>query len=285
MDQFTRHIGRISHPLDGFGSHTLNSVFSEMGINAAYLQFGGPDTIGMFEAMKTLGFCGATIRGQYTHGKSVIDLVDEIDPHARRVGSINTIRIRSGATVGYRTTGQAIVDLMSRQMNLNGAHVAVLGNGIITRDVCDGLPEQGANVAIFSRNAEAGKALAQEFSVEYGGEPSALSSRSKIDAFINATPIGTTRYATREIHGADAICSRAGMIVELTINPWDTPLVETANRHGVPVISGPAIYAAQAARQIELWLDVKADLDLIERHAKEEIMSFIYARGALRFGT
>jgi 3-dehydroquinate dehydratase/shikimate dehydrogenase len=45
----------------------------------------------------------------------------------------------------------------------------------------------------------------------------------------------------------------AGLVFDMVYNPLETPLIELAKEHGIPVIGGLEMFVQQGARQFEIW--------------------------------
>jgi shikimate dehydrogenase len=103
----TRRAGVIGWPIEHSRSPRLHGFWLERhGIDGAYIPFAVPpgDLPAAFQGLKTLGFRGVNVT--VPHKEAVFDLVDDVDPAARRIGAINTIVFDAqGRAQGRNTDG------------------------------------------------------------------------------------------------------------------------------------------------------------------------------------
>ncbi|HEX4997492.1 MAG TPA: shikimate dehydrogenase, partial [Terriglobia bacterium] len=81
------------------------------------------------------------------------------------------------------------------------------------------------------------------------------------DLLINATPVGMWPH-TDAIPFEGPI--RADVVFDMIYNPQSTRLLKAAAAAGKTVISGKAMFMAQAARQFEIWTGQPAPSEVFE---------------------
>jgi shikimate 5-dehydrogenase len=87
----------------------------------------------------------------------------------------------------------------------------------------------------------------------------AEANQTESDLLINATPVGM--YPNVDASPIDGVI-RAGAVFDMVYNPSTTKLLQAAASQGKTVIRGTTMFAAQAARQFEIWTGQPAPLDI-----------------------
>jgi 3-dehydroquinate dehydratase/shikimate dehydrogenase len=183
---------------------------------------------------------------------SVAALLDRVDPLAARVGAVNTITVEGGELVGSNTDVAGAVGPLERALGpLSGALVAVVGAGGAARAVVCGLVDRGARVGVYARRLEAAREVADRFGAN--AFPLDALASARVDALVNATPLGTRGPLEGESPVPAGSLAGAGLVYDLVYNPAETRLLSDARRQGRATLGGLEMLAAQAALQLELW--------------------------------
>jgi 3-dehydroquinate dehydratase/shikimate dehydrogenase len=179
-----------------------------------------------------------------------------IGPLARRCGAVNTLLRRADGTwTGENTDGPAAVcalhsTVRCRESGLRGLRVDVLGAGGVARAIISALQNEGGRVTVCSRSAPRAQRLAQDLRCD--DKPWAARLDCTGDVLINCTPLGMWPAVADTPVPDEAL--RPGMVVFDTVyRPAETRLLHAARERGCEVISGLAMFIAQAAAQFELW--------------------------------
>ena len=70
------------------------------------------------------------------HKQAVIPFVDELAPSASLMGAVNCVVIQDdGRLIGYNTDGQGLVAILSKQRQLAGQRVSIVGAGGAARAI------------------------------------------------------------------------------------------------------------------------------------------------------
>ena len=238
-----------------------NAGFAATGRDWVYTAFEvAPGRAGdALDAMRVLGFGGLSVT--MPHKEAVADLVDELDPAAAMLRSVNTVvPLADGRLKGYSTDGAGFVAwLAAQQVDVAGAAVGVLGAGGAGRAIVDALARAGAaRITVINRSAERARsaaALAGEMGVVAG--PEALPG---CDIVVNATSIGMGSIGTESIgtESADLPCDPAllhpGQVVaDIVYHPRRTALLDAAEHRGARPVEGLGMLVHQAVLQQQLW--------------------------------
>lgn len=218
-------------------------------------------------AMRTLGLGGLSVT--MPHKDDVADAVDELDPAAAALHSVNTVvRLADGRLRGHSTDGAGFVaSLAEAGADPMGRRVVVLGAGGAARAVVDALGRAGAaEVVVVNRNADrAATAAALAGPV---GRVGSAADVADAELVVNATSVG---MGTLELP-LDPGLLRAGQVVaDLVYHPLETALLAAARSAGARVVDGLGMLVHQAALQQELWLGARPDTAVMRAAALDEL--------------
>jgi len=248
----TRVAAVIGSPVHHSLSPALhNAAFAQLGIDWVYVAFTvhEGDVQHALDAMRALDLGGLSVT--MPHKEAVARAVDQLDPAAAALRSVNTVVPQPDGTLrGHSTDGDGFVaSLAAAGVGVAGRHVAMLGAGGAARAIADALSRHGAaRVTVVNRTpaaAEAAAALAG--TVGEVGTPAAL---RDADIVVNATSVG--------MGGDELPCDpallRAGQVVaDIVYHPRDTALLRAARAAGARTVDGLGMLLHQAALQQQLW--------------------------------
>ena len=246
-----------------------NAAFEAAGVPWVYVAFdvAHGDASHALDAMRALGIGGMSVT--MPHKEMVAANVDELDPAAAALRSVNTVvRTPQGALKGYSTDGAGFVaSLAEAGVEVVGRSVVVLGAGAAARAVIDALARAGATtVTVVNRSVD----RAQEAAALAGsaGRVGVVDDVTAADVVVNATSVG---MASDDLP-LDAAMLRFGQVVaDLVYHPLETALLAAARAGGAIAVDGLGMLVHQAALQQELWLGVKPDTAVMRAAALREL--------------
>jgi len=246
-----------------------NAAFEAAGVPWVYVAFdvAHGDASHALDAMRALGIGGMSVT--MPHKEMVAANVDELDPAAAALRSVNTVvRTPQGALKGYSTDGAGFVaSLAEAGVEVVGRSVVVLGAGAAARAVIDALARAGATtVTVVNRSVD----RAQEAAALAGsaGRVGVVDDVTAADVVVNATSVG---MASDDLP-LDAAMLRSGQVVaDLVYHPLETALLAAARAGGAIAVDGLGMLVHQAALQQELWLGVKPDTAVMRAAALREL--------------
>jgi shikimate dehydrogenase len=210
--------------------------------------------------------------------RTVLPLLDHIDPLAAVTGGANTVVFRPDGRHGYNTDVQGIVDALTEVGAPAPGSVTILGAGATACSALAALPELGAtaaDVVVRDPSRAAGLLAAAErlhlrvrlrpfTDLEAGQE----TSEPRPDLLISTVPAGVTdQYSERMRLTAQAPTA----LLDVVYDPWPTPLAEAASAAGAVVASGLAMLLHQAAAQVELMTGKPAPLGVMRTAGEAEL--------------
>lgn len=214
---------------------------------------------------RAMGFDGLNIT--HPHKRAVLELLDEIDPGAARLGSVNTVVIgRDGRLTGFNTDLTGFAHGLAE--GLPGAAmgtVVQLGAGGVSHAVAQSLIGAGAGrVLIADLDPERAGELADSINGSTGREVVTGVALSGIedaiaaaDGVVNATPMGMpahpgTPFDTRCLTGDQ-------WIADVVYMPIDTQLLTEARGRGCRTLDGTRMAVHQAVDAFRHFTGLEPD--------------------------
>lgn len=233
-------------------AHSLSPFFHSeeyicRGYDAVMLAFENEDLPSLIQMLRTskIGLTAVTLPFKET----ALSFLDEVDPLAKRLQSVNTVLQKEGKLLGFNTDYFGISKALEG-VSLKGKKVLLLGAGGAAKPAAAFVQDSGAELFCLNRNRD----RAEELVRALGGQTiydTDLSAK-QFDVIINATPVGLAPNS--EETPLDASFLRAGQTVfDLVYNPEETRLLREAKAAGAETRSGLVMFKAQALEQIRLW--------------------------------
>ncbi len=162
--------------------------------------------------------------------KEIMDYLDMVDPHASRIGGVNTVIRQDNGLIGYNTDFIGVVEsLVRHNIPINNRAYIVLGAGGAGRAAAYGLVRAGADVVIVNRTYEHAMSAAKMTG-------SRAEDLEPLQHLLNSADVLIATLAP----DADII-PETWLRKELVVfdaNYKDSPLVAKAQRRGCRVIPG-----------------------------------------------
>jgi len=271
----TRLYGVIADPVGHSLSPQLhNAAFAEAGLDLPTGQAGAVylplwvegDPAAFVRAMREFDFDGYSVT--IPHKQTVMAALDCVDPMARRIGAVNTIRRRAdGSLAGTNTdwtAGLAAIEAVVGQGWLRGKRALILGAGGLGRAMAFALQERGSRITLSDMEAARAETLARQVGAETC--PIGRIAPQAPDILLNCTPIGM--HPKTEASPVPPTMLRKELVVyDAVYNPIETRLLRDARAAGCRTVEGIDHFVRQAAEQFEWWTGRPAPVDLMRRTA------------------
>ncbi|MBN1535019.1 MAG: shikimate dehydrogenase [Spirochaetes bacterium] len=255
-----------------------NTAFRSSGTNAVYLAFTPVNLKEGIQALRTLGIRGASITIPYKI--EVLKLLDQIDPMAEAIGSVNTLLLENGRLSGYNTDAYgAVKPMLEREIPIEKSQFLVIGNGGAARAVAYSILHRGGAVAITGRNSNNIARFAEELR---GAFPDRVAYRqisaldrtfmTEIDVIINTTPVGMAPDPARAPIDP-SLLRKEHVVFDIVYTPHETLLLREAKKRRCDIIHGIEMLIHQGARQFEIWTGRTAPLKEIHSALKRHLRS------------
>jgi 3-dehydroquinate dehydratase / shikimate dehydrogenase len=283
IDAKTRVFGVLGDPVAHSFSPTLhNQAYRKLGLNALYLPFRVPRG-GLAHVLKE--FDKLPIEGYSVtipHKEAAMSIAKQVDERVQETQAANTLVRADGGFSAFNTDYDAAMESLEEAMppdengikrTLKMANVMVLGAGGVSRSLAHALHRRGALVKIAGRTFPRAEKLAEEvqgkvveWETRHNGE---------CDVLINGTPVGMhPNVDDCPVHHSYL---RPGMVVFDTIyTPENTLLVKQAKARGSNVVTGVEMFVRQAARQMELFVGERPDLEMLRDVMRKALSPVTY---------
>jgi shikimate dehydrogenase len=273
IDTRTQLCGLLGNPVEHSLSPAIhNAAFQKLGMNFVYLAF-RVEQIG--EAIRGLRALG-NVRGlsvTIPHKVTVIPHLDDMEPTARHIGSVNTIVVESGRLTGHNTDASgALRALTEAGVSLRSEPVLLLGSGGAARAIAFALIRDAAigSLTILGIDERERRILVQDLRGKTGLQiaegpltPDRLVAGIADHAvLLHCTPVGMSPKATES-------CVPPGLlkphlaVMDIVYNPMETQLLRDARAAGCRTIKGVEMFLNQAVAQFELWTGRPAPTDVM----------------------
>ncbi len=231
----------IAHSLS---PEVYGGIFSERGIDAEFdrievLPCELPRVRGLL-----CGYDGFAVT--MPHKRTIIEYIDEIDISAAACGAVNIVSVTQNVLRGYNTDGTGLADALAAAGIEMNTTIAILGRGGAAQAALYALKQAGAKVMQYVRSisAHAGDAEQRLF-IDSELTPCGI--------FINATPLGMAEGEQfQDFHFLDKMQPRFVFDMVYRRN-GETPLIDEAQRRGIPCSSGYPMLYHQALRAVDIW--------------------------------
>jgi shikimate dehydrogenase len=242
------------------GTRFHNFLYDELKLNFVYKAFTTTDLEGAVRGIRALGFRGASVSMPFK--EEIIPMLDNLDPSAKAIDSVNTVLNNNGVLTGSNTDFEAVLTLLSASSIDRSSKVLVRGSGGMAKAVVAAFQQAGyGNLTVTARNKEAGSGLATKYG--YSFDEDALN--ESFDFLVNVTPIGMTGDNQSELAFSSDLIATASSVFDVVASPSETPLIAAARSQGKNLITGSQVHALQAAMQFEKYTGVKLSEEQIAK--------------------
>ena len=246
-----------------FGTRFHNYLYEALDLDYLYKAFSTQDIVGAIAGVRALNIRGCAISMPFKEAS--IPLVDELDPSAQAIDSINTIVNTNGHLKAYNTDYMAIAQLLADYQVSPDLSFALRGSGGLAKAVACALRDAGfRNGTIVARNEHTGRQLAELYGFHWAADIRDVHAQ----LLLNATPIGMPGGPEAEelAYTPDQI-SAADVIFEVVASSGGTPLIRAAREQHKRLITGEEVFALQAVEQFVLYTGIRPDAELFARAA------------------
>lgn len=248
--------GVVGHPVSHSRSPELqNAAFGALGIDAVYLALPVPPER-LAEALRgahALGFQGLNVT--VPHKTEALAACAALDPVAREVGAVNTLRRTPEGWEGTNTDAPACQSLLE-EAGARGARALLVGAGGAARAAAWALLRLGADLRVAARRADASAALVEELLRAAPADARAEAvewedleeQAAAAQVVVNGTSVGLPGHEAR----IPQLKLRAGQVA-LDFVYGETDLARAARAAGARLVSGEAILVRQGALAFTWW--------------------------------
>jgi shikimate dehydrogenase len=214
-------------------------------------------------ALPALGFAGCNLT--IPHKEAALNIVDKLDPLARRIGAVNCVVVApDGSLEGRNHDGFGYIESIREAQpgwRADTGPIVVIGAGGGARAVLVSLIDQGAReIRLINRTLARGKALAANLS----GPITALNWEKREAALEGAAMlINTTNQGMRGEPPLDLALDRlpvSALVSDIVYIPRETALLTAARRRGNPTVNGLGMLLHQARPAFHAWFGIMPEV-------------------------
>lgn len=260
-----RLAGVMGWPVEHSLSPHLHGYWLEQhGIDGAYvpLAVAPADLPTALTALPALGFRGVNLT--LPHKEQALDLCQEVDDLARRIGAVNTIVVRDGRLFGSNSDAFGFLENLKEgapDWRAEAAPAVVLGAGGASRAVVAALADAGVpEVRLVNRTRERAEALATALGgalsvYDWDRREAAL---AEAGLLVNTTTLGMAGQPPLDLDlGALPV---EAVVTDIVYTPLMTPLLQAARTRGNPLVDGLGMLLHQARPGFEAWYGVRPEV-------------------------
>jgi shikimate dehydrogenase len=214
-------------------------------------------------ALAPLGFAGCNLT--IPHKEAACEIVDRVDPLARRIGAINCVVVAPDGTLGGSNTDsfgyiQSIREACP-DWRADAGPIVVIGAGGAARAVLASLVDDGAReIRLLNRTDARAQALAREFgapikALAWEERHAALAGASML---VNTTSQGMAGQPALDLK-LDAL-PKAALVSDIIYIPRETPLLAAARQRGNRTVDGLGMLLHQARPAFHAWFGIMPEV-------------------------
>ena len=214
-------------------------------------------------ALPALGFSGCNLT--IPHKVAALDIVDKVDPVARRIGAMNCVVVApDGSLQGQNHDAFGYVESVREAQptwRADAGPIVVIGAGGGARAVLVSLIDQGAReIRLINRTPARSKALERDLgkpirALEWRERHAALDGAAML---INATSQGMVGEPPLDI-ALDTL-PKSALVSDIVYIPRETALLAAARKRGNPTVNGLGMLLHQARPAFRAWFGVMPEV-------------------------
>ena len=269
----------IGHPVGHSRSPGMqNAAFRSCGIDEEYVKM----EVDPAEFPAYVDFARRNLRGfnlTVPHKQIILPYLDEIAPEAKRIGSVNTVKILPGGKLsGCSTDGVGFEAAVRFKLGMELAErrVLLLGCGGAARALAFRIAGCGAEkLWIANRSVDKAAALAAELEIPAEALPIAdveavSTALAECDLLVQATSLGLHADDAPPIDPALLDARRDGALAVMDLIYLATPLLVRARSNGLKCCDGREMLLRQGAASFTFWTGMRPDVEAMRAGMENE---------------
>ena len=274
----TKILGVIGHPIDHSMSPIMhNTALNDLKLDYVYLAFDiePQDLSKAIDGFRALNIKGISVT--IPHKEAIMEYLDEIDPIAKNIGAVNTIKNENGYLKARNTDGAGGKhSLIENGCELSDKKVLFIGAGGAARALSYFIAEDVAQIIFLNIRKERSKLLAKELNVRTGVKTfaDAISNYNlkkfcaTSDILINTSPIGMYPKI-EETPVPKEFLNKNLFVFDIIYNPLKTKLLKNAEDIGCKTLGGLDMLVNQGFLAFEWWIEKTPKKELMRNTVKK----------------
>jgi shikimate dehydrogenase len=213
------------------------------------------------------------------HKLAIMPFLDEIDPLAKQIGAINTIKNMDGRLIGRNTDGEAAIQaILEAGITLKNKKVVIIGTGGAARAIAFYMAKETEYITLINRSQPSMQKLKENLEKYYAfpiktslqNDPCNKGIMAEADILINTTPIGMIPKIEESPILAEYLHHKL-FVFDIVYNPMNTKLLQQARECGCKTLGGLDMLINQGALAFEWWTGKKPNRQLMKQRVMEYI--------------
>ena len=277
----TKTLCIIGNPIEHSMSVTMhNAAIQNLGIDYLYVAFNvfPIDLPNAINGFRSLNIKGASVT--IPHKISAMKYLDKIEPMAKNIGAINTIKNDNGILIGRNTDGEGFLKSIKESgYNLKNKKIVLFGAGGAARACAFYLAKEVNKITIINRSNTGMNDLISKLKANYKISIKGINlSKSEdikkeikeSDMIVNTTPVGMYPNVN-ESPVKQSWMHPNLFVVDIIYSPIQTKLLQEASSIGCNVLSGVDMLVNQGIIAFEWWTGVSPDKKLMKQVVLNEL--------------
>jgi len=225
-----------------FSKNFFNNKFENEKINAVYINF-DIKKIEEFKAIVTENnISGLNITIPYK--ESIINQLDYVDPTAKEIGAVNTIKFHNNILSGYNTDYLGFYTSIKNIVNSN-TKALILGTGGASKAIAYTLKILKIKYLFVSRSKK------NKNYINYNEISKEIINKHNL--IINCTPLGTFPEINQIPQIPISLITNRHIVYDLIYNPSKSLLLKKSEENGATIINGYQMLENQAMESWKIW--------------------------------
>lgn len=176
--------------------------------------------------------------------EEVIPYLNKLDPKAKKIGAVNTIKFTKKGLKGYNTDIHGFQKSLEPLLGPHQKRALVLGTGGASKAIVFVLKEMGIDQTIVSRKGGNG-------TITYARLDEHIINSHPV--VINCTPVGTFPNIEEKPDLPYQYINNAHILFDLIYNPKKTAFLSLGEQYGAKICNGLKMLELQAEKAWEIW--------------------------------
>lgn len=224
-------------------------------------------------ALHPLGFAGCNLT--IPHKQDALDIVDEVDDVATKIGAISCVVVREdGSLFGTNNDWRGFIGNLRQSQprwRANAGPAVVVGAGGGARAVTYGLIQEGVpEIRLVNRTMSRARGIAEAFGpsvkvLEWEQRHDALDGANLV---VNTTSLGMVGQPP--LHLELDLLAKDAIAADIIYTPLETPFLDAARARGNPVVGGLGMLLHQGPPAWRLWFGIEPSVTATLRELMED---------------
>lgn len=238
--------GLIGHPLThSFSKKYFSDKFENNHITNCFYELFDIDNIKkiteLLKSHPNLKGLNVTI----PYKEKIIPFLSELNPEAKKIGAVNTIKIEDKKLIGYNTDYYGFKQSLKPFIEITHERALILGTGGASKAVFHALNDLNIQCLFVSRNPK------NENEISYDDVNEYVLKYHQI--IINTTPIGTFPNVNDKPNLEYEYITSGHLLYDLVYNPEQTQFLTEGKLKGAIILNGLQMLKLQAEKSWEIW--------------------------------